>query len=324
MAVTGLAFALSDVAWLVFLIAFAGTINPTAGSVSIFVPLEHALLAHAVPDRERTRTFARYSLVGALAAAIGSLAAGSTDVLTLTGLTQIEAMQSMFVFYAGLGLAGGAIYAHIPRAADVAHTAAAKPLGPSRAIVFKLAALFAVDSFAGGFVVQSLLALWLFDKFDLSLAAAGSFFFAAGLLGAASLPVAGWLGTRFGLINTMVWTHIPANLALIGAAVAPTLEAALGLLLLRSLLSQMDVPARSSYVMAVVTPEERTAAASFTAVPRSLASAISPALAGALFAAGYTALPLIICGVVKTAYDLALLWAFGSVKPPEEARVQSG
>ncbi len=322
MAATGIAFAFSTVAALIFLVAFMGTINPTAGSVSIFVPLEHALLAHAAPDKERTKIFARYSLIGALAAAAGALAAGSTEILSLAGLTPLEAMQLMFVFYAGLGVAGGAVYFRIPREADVAQTAAAKPLGPSRAIVVKLAALFAVDSFAGGFVVQSLLALWLFDKFGLSLAEAGTFFLIVGLLGAVSLPVAGWLGARFGLINTMVWTHIPANLALIGAALAPTLEAALALLLFRSLLSQMDVPARSSYVMAVVTPEERTAAASFTAVPRSLASAISPALAGALFAAGYTALPLIICGVVKTAYDLALLWTFRNVKPPEEMRAR--
>jgi MFS family permease len=320
MAATGLAFAFSEEAALILLVALIGTINPTAGSVSIFVPLEHALLAHATPDKERTKTFARYSLIGALAAAAGALAAGSTEFLTFAGLTPLAAMQSMFVFYACLGVAGGAFYVRIPREADDAQTADAKPLGPSRAIVLKLAALFAVDSFAGGFVVQSLLALWLFDKFGLSLAAAGTFFLAAGLLGAASLPVAGWLGARFGLINTMVWTHIPANLALIGAALAPTLESAMTLLLLRSLLSQMDVPARSSYVMAVVTPEERTAAASFTAVPRSLAAAVSPVLAGALFAEGYAALPLIICGVVKTTYDLALLWTFRHVKPPEEMR----
>jgi MFS family permease len=320
MAATGIAFSFSMPAGLIFLIAFVGTINPTAGSVSIFVPLEHALLAHATPDKERTRTFARYALVGALAAAAGSLAAGSTDLLARVGLGPLEAMQAMFVLYACLGVAGGAFYARIPREADRAQTIAAKPLGPSRAIVVRLTALFAVDAFAGGFVVQSLLALWLFDKFDFSLASAGTFFLAAGLLGAASLPVAGWLGARIGLINTMVWTHIPANLALIGAAVAPTVETALGLLLVRSLLSQMDVPARSSYVMAVVRPEERTAAASFTAVPRSLAAAISPALAGAMFAAGYAAAPLIICGVVKTAYDLALLWTFRDVKPPEEVQ----
>ncbi|MBL9097316.1 MAG: hypothetical protein JNK07_10340 [Alphaproteobacteria bacterium] len=226
----------------------------------------------------------------------------------------------MFVLYAALGLAGGAIYATIPRGAHATGRAAAKPLGPSRAIVFKLAALFAVDAFAGGFVVQSLMALWLFDKFGLSLTTAATFFLVTGLLAAGSLPVAGWLGARIGLINTMVWTHIPANLALIAAALAPTLETALALLALRALLSQMDVPARSSYVMAVVTPEERTAAASFTAVPRSLAAALSPALAGALFAAGYTALPFIICGVLKTAYDLALLYTFRNVKPPEEVR----
>ena len=134
---------------------------------------------------------------------------------------------------------------------------------------------------------------------------------------------AGWLGQRIGLINTMVWTHIPASLALIAAALAPTLESALALLLLRALLSQMDVPARSSYVMAVVAPEERTAAASFTAVPRSLAAAASPVLGGALFAAGYTAWPLIICGVLKIAYDLALLWSFRDVRPPEETALRS-
>lgn len=318
MTVTGVAFAVSDTAALVFLIALVGTINPSAGSASIFVPLEHALLAHAVADRDRTRAFARYSLIGALAAAFGALAAGSTDVMARAGMTSLGAMQLMFILYAALGAVGGALHYSIPRGADVIASPTARALGPSRQIVMKLAGLFALDSFAGGFVVQSLLALWLMHKFGVSLAEAGTFFLVAGLLGAASLPVAGWLGARFGLINTMVWTHIPANLALIGAAFAPTVETALALLLLRSLLSQMDVPARSSYVMAVVTPEERTAAASFTAVPRSLAAVASPALAGALLASGHDALPLIICGVVKTVYDLALLWTFRNVKPPEE------
>lgn len=322
MALTGLAFAASSVSAFIFLVAAVGTINPSAGIVSIFVPLEHALIAHSVDDRARTAAFARYSLVGALAAALGALAAGSPDLLAHAGLSEIGALQSMFVVYAGLGLAGGAIYARIPRDAGRATVLPPKPLSRSRALVLKLTALFAIDSFAGGFVVQSLMALWLFDKFGLSLATAGGFFFVAGLSGALSLPVAAWLGRRIGLINTMVWTHIPASIALIAAAFAPTLETALALLLLRALLSQMDVPARSSYVMAVVAPEERTAAASFTAVPRSLASAVSPVLAGALFAAGHAAWPFIICGVLKIAYDLALLWMFRDVKPPEEtARV---
>jgi MFS family permease len=322
MTVTGIAFAVSSVAGLIFLVAAVGTINPSAGSVSIFVPLEHAVIAHSVSDRARTKAFAVYSLIGALAAALGSLAAGVPEWLGRFGMSGLGALQAMFVFYALLGVAGGAVYARIPRAVAGRTMAEYKPLTQSRGIVLKLAALFAVDSFAGGFVVQSLMALWLFDKFGLSLATAGGFFFVAGLLGALSQPAAAWLGHRVGLINTMVWTHIPASVALIAAALTPTLESALALLLLRALLSQMDVPARSSYVMAVVTPEERTAAASFTAVPRSLASALSPALAGALFAAGYAAWPFIICGVLKIAYDLALLWMFRDVKPPEElARV---
>lgn len=320
MAATGVAFTASSPTAFVFLIAFVGTINPSAGSVSIFVPLEHALIAHATPDKERTKTFARYSLIGALAAAAGAFAAATPEALAPLGLTPIEALHAMFALYAALGLAGGAIYATIPRTDHATARAAAKPLGPSRTIVLKLATLFAVDAFAGGLVVQSLMALWLFDKFGLSLTTAATFFLVTGLLAAASLPVAGWLGARIGLINTMVWTHIPANLALIAAALAPTLETALALLAFRALLSQMDVPARSSYVMAVVTPEERTAAASFTAVPRSLAAALSPALAGALFAAGHTALPFILCGVLKTAYDLTLLYTFRNVKPPEELR----
>ena len=322
MAATGIAFAASDVVGLVLFIAFFGTINPSAGTVSILVPLEHAVLARTVADRDRTRAFATYSLVGALAAAVGALAAGSPAVLQRLGLSEIGALQAMFVLYALLGVAAGLIYAGLPRDAPVADATGAMPtvaaLGPSRRIVLKLAALFSVDAFAGGFVVQSLLALWLFDTHGLSLASAGTFFFVAGLLAAVSQPASAWLAARIGLVNTMVWTHIPANLALIGAALAPNLRVALGLLLVRSLLSQMDVPARSSYVMAVVTPAERTAAASFTSVPRSLAAALSPALAGALYAAGYSALPLILAGVLKIVYDLALLSSFRHVRPPEE------
>jgi predicted MFS family arabinose efflux permease len=181
-----------------------------------------------------------------------------------------------------------------------------------------MAALFSIDAFAGGFAVQSLIALWLFSKFGLSLATAGLFFFWSGVLAAFSFPVAAWLSRRIGLVNTMVFTHIPSSVCLILAAIAPSLELALGLLLVRAALSQMDVPTRSSYVMAVVTPSERPAAASVTSVPRSLAAALSPALGGALFAAGFEAWPLVICGFLKIAYDLALLWAFGQVKPPEE------
>jgi len=318
MAMTGAAFAAATAVSLVLLIAFLGTINPSAGSVSIFVPLEHALLSDAVDATERTRMFARYSLIGSFAAAAGALASASPDLIAPLGLSRTGALKAMFALYAALGLLGGVLYARIPNARHAAEAKEISTLGASRAVVYKLAGLFSIDAFAGGFAVQSLLALWLFEKFGLSLAAAGLFFFWTGVLSALSYPVAAWLSRRVGLVNTMVFTHIPSSLCLIGAAVVPSLELALALLLVRSALSQMDVPTRSSYVMAVVTPPERPAAASFTSVPRSLASAMSPAIAGALFTAGYAACPLVICGALKILYDLALLWTFRHVRPPEE------
>ncbi|MCA1440001.1 MFS transporter [Ensifer sp. IC4062] len=318
MVASGAAMSMINDYALLLVVAFAGTINPSAGSVSIFVPLEHAVLTREVASIERTKMFARYSLVGALASAVGALAAALPDLMTRFGPGHLTAIKLMFVLYALVGILGGLLYAQIPpRPASLASD---KPtaLGPSRAIVLKLAALFSLDAFAGGFVVQSLLALWLFERFNLSLSEAGVFFFWAGVLSAFSFPVAAWLSKRVGLINTMVFTHIPSSIALALAAFAPSLPIVLVLLLIRAALSQMDVPTRSSYVMAVVTEAERAAAASFTSVPRSLAAAASPALAGALFAASYRAWPLLICAVLKITYDLLLLLQFRHLKPPEE------
>ena len=318
MIATGVAFAAVDDYAVLLVIAFAGTINPSGGTVSVFVPLEHAVLTREVSAADRTKMFARYSLVGALAGAAGALAAASPDFLANVGVGQFTAIKVMFVLYALLGVAGGLIYARIARTPLSADQPPAAALGPSRHIVYKLAALFSLDAFAGGFVVQSLLALWLFERFDLSLSAASLFFFWSGVLSAFSFPVAAWLSRRIGLVNTMVFTHIPSSICLILAAVAPTLSATLALLLLRAALSQMDVPTRSSYVMAVVTEAERAAAASFTSVPRSLAASLSPALAGALLGASFRGWPLVICGVLKIVYDLLLLVQFRHVKPPEE------
>ncbi|MEW5863715.1 MAG: MFS transporter [Pseudomonadota bacterium] len=317
MVATGLAYAAASAAWVLWLVAFVGTINPAGGSASPFVPIEHAVLAGAVPPAQRTGTFARYSLIGALAGAVGSLFAAAPEWLAPFGMERLDALELLFVCYAALGVAGGLAYRGVPASRERARQPAA-PLGPSRRIVWRLAALFSLDAFAGGFAVQSLLALWLFERFELSLAAASQFFFASGLLAATSFPVAAWIGARAGLVNTMVFTHIPSSACLIAAAFAGTVEAALVLLLVRSFLAQMDVPARSSYVMAVVTPAERPAAASVTAVPRSLAAAASPALSGALFSAGLLAWPLVLCGALKIAYDVMLLAAFRGVKPPEE------
>jgi MFS family permease len=318
MIATGVAFAMVHDYALLLVVAFAGTINPSAGSVSMFVPLEHAVLTRETSDRERTKMFSRYSLVGALAGAFGGLAAATPDLLALIGMGQPAAIKAMFVLYALLGVAGALIYSRIPEQPSATKRPETGALGPSRSIVYKLAALFSLDAFAGGFVVQSLLALWLFERFDLPLSSAGVFFFWSGVLSAFSFPVAAWLSRHVGLVNTMVFTHIPSSVCLILAAVSPTLSAALALLLIRAALSQMDVPTRSSYVMAVVTEAERAAAASFTSVPRSLAAAASPALAGALLAATFQAWPLVICGVLKITYDLLLLIQFRHLKPPEE------
>ncbi len=320
MAASGIAFAVSTTTALILLIAFVGTINPSSGSVSIFAPLEHAILTRSVADADRTKMFARYSLIGSFAAALGALGSASPDFLASLGLSQLTALKAMFLVYAALGVTGGVIYACLPATPTTDENKTVAALGPSRGIVYKMAALFSIDSFGGGFAVQSLVALWLFNKFGLSLSAAGLFFFWTGVLSAFSFPVAAWLSKRIGLVNTMVFTHIPSSLCLILAAVVPSLEMVLALLLARAALSQMDVPTRSSYVMAVVTPPERPAAASFTTVPRSIAAAVSPAIAGALFAAGHEAWPLILCGVLKILYDIALLWTFRHVKPPEEQR----
>jgi MFS family permease len=319
MIVTGIAF--PHLQHLVFLaaVAFIGTINPTTGDIGVHVPLEQAALARRAADKDRTYVFARYSLIGALSIAAGALAAGAPDLLVSFGIGKVAALQAMFYLYAVLGVAGAAFYSLLPRSKATEETGThTTALGPSRATVYKLAALFSLDSFAGGFAVQSLMALWLFERFELSLATASIFFFWSNVLAAFSYPVAARLGARFGLVNTMVFTHIPSSLCLILAAFAPSLTIVLALLLLRSALSQMDVPTRTSYVMAVVTPAERTAAASVTAVPRSLASAISPTLSGALLSTSFLALPLVICGVLKIVYDLSLLFSFRHIKPPEE------
>ncbi|HYO27963.1 MAG TPA: MFS transporter [Azonexus sp.] len=316
MAATGLSFAGLSSFWPLLLIAFVGTMNPSSGDVSVFLPLEHARLADAAHGDTRTALFARYSLTGALFAAFGALAAAVPDALVPLGIERLATLRAMFVIYGAAGLLVWQLYRRLPEPAPHERPAPPVPLGVSRPTVLRLAALFSVDAFAGGLVVNSLLALWLFQRFDLSLAAAGHFFFWAGLFSAFSQLAAPWVAKRIGLLNTMVFTHIPANIFLVLAALAPTLELALGLLLLRSLLSQMDVPTRSAFVMAVVTPPERAAAASFTAVPRSLAAAVGPSLGGALLAAGWLAAPLVASGLLKIAYDIAIWRAFRRVSLP--------
>jgi len=319
MALTGLGFALVVDFWPLLLIAFVGTLNPSSGDVSVFLPLEHAVLSRIVDDDKRTAVFARYSLVGALLAAAGSLAAALPSLaVAATGMSTHGAMQSMFVFYAALAALAAAVYRGLPRALSTVEQQRAAPLAQSKRIVYTLAALFSLDAFGGGFVVQSLMALLLYQNFSLSLETAGTLFFWTGVLTALSYLVAVRIADRIGLVNTMVFTHLPSSLCLVAIPFVPSLAGVIALLCIRSALSQMDVPTRSSYVMAIVAPAERAAAASITSVPRSIASAVSPFLAGYLLGASAFGWPLLIAGSLKIVYDLLLLAIFRKVRPPEE------
>jgi MFS family permease len=325
MVATGLGFTFVHQFWPLLLVAFVGTLNPSSGDVSVFLPLEQSVLPQTASDRTRTALFARYSLAASLVAACGALFAGVPQlVANRTRFDFAQAVQAMFVLYALLALIAFALYRRLSSDIEPSAELPETPLRESKGIVYTLAALFSLDSFGGGFVIQSLLALWLFERFHLSVATAGTIFFWTGVCSAFSYLVAVWVAKHIGLIKTMVFSHLPSNIFLVLVAFSPNLPLAVALLLLRSMLSQMDVPTRNSYVMAVVTPAERPAAASVTSVPRSLASASSPLLSGYLLGLTTFGWPLVIGGALKAIYDLLLLGMFASVRPPEEAAAGVG
>ena len=319
MVATGVGFAFLADFWPLMLIAFVGTLNPSSGDVSVFLPLEHAFMSRLADAKQRTAIFARYSLIGTLLAALGSLAAALPSLMvTRTGVESATAMRSMFVLYALIAIVAGAVYRSLPRATIAEQQQPAAPLDKSKKIVYTLAALFSLDAFGGGFVVQSMLALWLYQRHGMDVATAGNVFFWTGVLTAGSYLVAVRIANRIGLVKTMVFTHLPANFCLMLIPFMSDLTWVIVLLFIRAALSQMDVPTRSSYVMAIVTPAERPAAASITSVPRSLASAISPFMAGYLLTVSSFGWPLIAAGALKIVYDILLLMTFGKVRPPEE------
>jgi MFS family permease len=301
MALTGLGFLALESFWPLLAVAAVGTLNPSSGDVSVFLPTEQAFLAQHASGHERTRLYALYSVSGNLAGALGAL------------LTAVLAGRVGFVIYIAVAIAAGVVYAGLPRDRPV-ESALTKPLHRSRRIVVQLALLFSLDSAASGLAVQSLLVLWLHLRFDLDKATTGALFFAAGVLAACSQLLAPRLAARVGLVRTMVFTHLPANAFLLLSALMPNAPLAITFLLLRALLSQMDVPARQAFVMAVVQPEERAAASAATNVPRSLASATTPALAGWLFSNGHLALPIVLAGGCKALYDVLLLLKFRDVE----------
>jgi predicted MFS family arabinose efflux permease len=319
MAATGAGFALTTAFWPLLLIAFVGTMNPTSGDASIFLPLEQAALTQTVEPRRRTALFARYSVIGSLLGALGIMAAAAPDMLTYARPEgRLGVMQLMFALYALLGLISFWLYRPLSPAIETSDASQHKPLGQSKRLVYGLAALFGMDSFGTGFLVQSLLALWLYQRFQISVTAAATILFWSGICSAVSYLIAVPIAERIGLINTMVFTHLPSNLLLAMVPFAPDLTTAIVLLLARSALSQMDVPTRASYVMAVVAPEERPAAASVTAVPKTFAWAAGSLISGYLLSVSTFGWPLLIGGVVKAAFDILLLLKFQKVRPPEE------
>jgi predicted MFS family arabinose efflux permease len=317
--VCGLVFASTTVFAVLLVVGVIGTMNPTSGDVSVFSPVEQSLVPSTVADADRTAMFTRYVFTGTLAAAVGSLAAGLPEwVADRTDVSDETALRWVFVAYAAAGVVVLAVFRRLSPSVEPSPAEPPTPLGPSRAMVHRLALVFSVDSFGGGFVVQSLLALWLFRRFEMSTGAAGALLFWMGVCSAGSMFASPRLARRIGLVRTMAFTHMPAQMFLIVAAFVPNLTLAIVFLTARSLLAAMDVPARNSYVMAIVTPAERAAAASVTQVPRSLAAAVSPLFAGWLLDTSDFGWPLVIAGGLKLVYDVALLTMFRHVRPPEE------
>lgn len=322
MVLAGVVFVLTDEPLLLGLAAIIGVISPSGYEIGPFLSVEQAALTGLAPGRDRTRLFAWYHLAGSLATASGSLAGGWLAFgLQDAGLGVLAAYQGVLTAYALLGGVLLLLFLRLSAQVEVQQLPDVPQrrfgLHRSRGVVARLSALFVVDAFAGGFVIQSLLAYWLYLRFGISEAALGSVFFVANLLAGMSALLASRLAARFGLLNTMVFTHLPSNILLCLVPFMPSLPWALAVLLVRFTISQMDVPTRQSYTMAVVDPDERSAASGVTTIARSLGAALSPALSGALLATSLHA-PFLLAGTLKILYDLALWRSFKALKPGEE------
>lgn len=325
----GLLFAVTQDFWLLLLAATLGIISPSGNEVGPFLAVEQAALAQAVPPARRTSVFAWYTLTGAFATALGAFTGGAlAEGLQRLGWAPLASYRVVIALYALAGLGLMLLFAGLGPGVEASPSAgAARPplLSPglglhrSRRVVARLSALFALDAFAGGFIVQSFVAWWLHRRFGAGEGLVGAVFLGANVLAGLSALSAAWLARRFGLVNTMVFTHLPSNLLLLLVPFAPSLPWAVAILFARFSISQMDVPTRQSYTMAVVDPAERAAAAGVTGIARTVGAALSPLLAGPLYAVPALAgLPFLICGGLKIAYDLALWRAFSKVRPPEE------
>jgi MFS family permease len=323
MAAAGLAFLATGNFLLLVIAGTIGVISPSGHEVGPFLPIEQAALSQIVPGERRTAVFAWYTLAGSFATATGSLAGGAlSQALRQTALTPVGSYRAVVALYAALGVLLLACFARVSPAVEL-RAAVARGAPPnrwgvsrSRGVVARLSALFALDSFAGGFVVQSFAAYWFHLRFGVQAGTLGAIFFGANLLAGVSALLAARLASRLGLVRTMVFTHLPSNVLLILVPLMPSLHLAVLVLFARFSISQMDVPTRQSYVMAVVDPEERSAAAGITGVARTTGAAIAPLFAGWMFARpALLSLPFLIAGTLKIVYDLLLYRGFASASP---------
>jgi len=322
MVAAGVTFAWTRDFLLLVIAGTIGVISPSGNEVGPFLPIEQAALAHVVPSDARTAVFAWYTLAGSLATAAGSLCGGVlSQALQRTAATPLASYRVVVLLYAALGAVLALLFTRLSPATEVAASDATTTrfgIGRSRAVVLRLSGLFALDAFAGGFVIQSFAAYWFYLRFDVNPATLGMIFFWANVFAGVSALLASRLAARFGLVRTMVFTHLPSNVLLILVPLMPTLPLAVVVLLARFSISQMDVPTRQSYVMAVVRPDERSAAAGITGVARTTGAAMAPMFAGWMFARpSLVSLPFFIAGTLKIVYDLLLYRGF--VSAPERS-----
>jgi len=324
MSLSGFIFFFSQNYFALILAALIGTINITGTEVGPFLSIEQAIIPQTCSDKKRNSAFALYNMLGTFAMSGGVLVGGLPEYLQIAlGLGAPASVKPLFLLYSVLGIATIAIYALMSRRVEISSDAHSRPISQvlspeSRKIVAKLSVLFGVDSFAGGFIIQSILSYWFFIKFGIDFAQISYIFAAAGVLTALSYLAASRIANRIGLVNTMVFTHIPSNVLLMLVPVAPTLLLAVGLLLARMSLSQMDVPTRQSYIVAIVRPEERVAASGLTSISRNTAQAISPSITGYILQFLSLSAPFFVAGGLKIAYDIALYLNFRKLKVPEE------
>ncbi len=321
----GILFALTRNYFLLLIAATIGVISPSGYEVGPFLSIEQAALSQIVPNERRTQVFAWYNLVGSFSTALGSLCGGGlVQLMQKMGVTATGSYRANVIGYAAFGLMLGLLFSRLSPAIEIyplekSVRSTQWGLHRSRNVVLKLSALFSLDAFGGGFVLQSILAYWFHVRFQVSPSLLGGIFFGANILAGLSALTAAWVASRIGLINTMVFTHIPSNILLILVPLMPTLPLAISVLLLRFSISQMDVPTRQSYTMAVVSPDERSAAAGITGIARTTGASLSPVFTGFLLSnAALLGVPFFLSGGLKIVYDLILYRNFRSIKPPEE------